>query len=254
MSNPFPSDWSLSSPKEQTAPPARPPLIPLRNLSLKNAFGYCGQIISRLSADWSLPALDRSSSTRESSTPSSPITPADEYSDYNNNNDKASASSSSSYKFPFPCSPRAKQQRWRTEMRDLCNSQLGLQLAIVLPECTSATAPSSSASRPSQCCCQRMELRHSEGPGGDAIPVLDLDAVHEEEDQSSSIGGGGGEGGGAESTQAGPEEEASGDDTVRLNAGAAAVSSNSRSSIRTNGSELAKYAGRLVAPRDLLFE
>lgn len=120
-------------------------------------------------------------------------------------------------------SPRARRQRLQTELRHLRESHLGLRLALVLPEQLHAD-PAGSAppehGRP-------LVTPHREWVVDDAIPLLDLGAATE---QLSD---------GAEET---PNEVPS-DEAVRLRG---------REWPRS-GSALAGFAGRCVAPRDLLF-
>ncbi|KAB2569816.1 uncharacterized protein LTHEOB_2948 [Lasiodiplodia theobromae] len=263
MANPFPSDWNLTSPKEDTAPPAKQLPFTIRTFSFRNALNYCAsQILSRFSPDddSSPPALERSSSTRDSTPPSTPITPG-----------KYTTSPAQSFGgravavVPTPSSTtstsaQSKRQHSQDELRSLSDSQLGLQLAILLPErmCESPM-PVSEEEKPS---CppqlhapqgqrhQRMTLRQSEGPPG-AIPLLDLDAAQEVDEASSD---------GAEQPQA--EVSGGGSDNggdwdyavVRLNAAAVASRVASGSCSRGSSCELAGNAPwRCVAPRDLLF-
>lgn len=157
-------------------------------------------------------------------------------------------------------SAQSKRQHSQDELRSLSDSQLGLQLAILLPErmCESPMAVSEEEkpSCPPQMHAQgqrheRMTLRQSEGPPG-AIPDLDLDAAQEVDEASSDgaalpeaeVSGGGSDNGG----------DGDYDAVMRLNR----VASRSCRSRGGGGGSSCELAGanatwRCVAPRDLLF-
>lgn len=271
MANPFPSDWSLTSPKEDTAPPAKQLPFTIRTFSFRNALNYCAsQILSRFSPDddSSPPALERSSSTRDSSPPSTPITPGK----YTTSPAQsfggrtgAAVPKSSTTTTSSSTSAQSKRQHSQDELRSLSDSQLGLQLAILLPERMCASPMAVSEEEKPSCPPQlhapqgqrheRMTLRQSEGPPG-AIPDLDLDAA-QEVDEASSDGAALPE---AEVSGGGSDNGGGGDYAVmRLNAAAARlVASGSCRSSRGGGGSSCLLAGgnatwRCVAPRDLLF-
>lgn len=159
MANPFPSDWSLTKSKKQDET-ARP--FGIRKLSVKGILSFCSQLLSRHSTNASLPELVRCLSPSEqaqSSAASSVTTPRE------------------CIRFPTSrCSPRSRKQRSQQELRNLSESQLGLRLALILPDESRAASTRSRqivSNRP------RVAAQVEEGLEG-AIPFLDISAVEEE--------------------------------------------------------------------------
>ncbi|KAH7048306.1 hypothetical protein B0J12DRAFT_665618 [Macrophomina phaseolina] len=163
MATPFPSDSSLAGATKQKAIVG--PLAS-RKISFKAFCRKCSQLFSRRSTDASLPALERCA----------PLT------------EKAQSSTASSVKTPgetAPSSPRSRRQQSQQELRNLSDSQLGLQLALLLPE-----EPRAPSSRSTQMMtgCPRITARREEGLE-EAIPFLDLDAVWRDDSLLTLRGG-----------------------------------------------------------------